>query len=399
MEFSAKYPARLNQHLVSRKKQFYAINSDLKEYLRRYRRVKTRGVRYQDLSRYVESVPLYDEDGNDTLWASLIYQPNEQREIDHDLVVTYADLRGHGDLSIIQHLYVDRVDVCLYGNTLPYRVRIVNALNENFDYYYVKRTDANRIYGLELEHLLSPSRIQYFVRDDTIIEDHIVGVPGDVFLSSSMPKNRFDLVRLAKQFVKFDTRCLLQLLGDMHAGNFVVDVTRDFEKHHYRFRPIDFDQQSHHRNIDVYRPQAYERNALFVDAVRNVLPPAAIAQYRKEERALMRHRVNVSDGRVHALLEVMKKDHIADSNHVQTLAKSLSGYHGDERFTDCMYMGELVYNSIMRLDYRPTGQEVRILVDDAADDVIIEEKDSDDAPAQSELKVHDPHTRSLNLGE
>jgi len=368
MEFSDSSPARFNRHLVSRKKEFYALTKDLKEYLQRYRRVKNRGVRYQDLSRYVESVPLYDEDGRDTLWASVIYQPNEQREIDHDLVVTYADLRGHGDLSIIQHLYVDRVDLCLYGNTLPYRVRIVNALNENFDYYYVKRSDANRIYGLELEHLLSPSRIQYFVRDETIIEDHIVGVPGDVFLESSMPKNRFDLVRLAKQFVKFDTRCLFQLLGDMHAGNFVVDVTRDFEKHHYRFRPIDFDQQSHHRNIEVYRPQAYERNFLFVDAVRDVLPPASIAQYRKEERALMRHRVNVSDGRVQALLEVMKKDHIADSKHVGLLASSLGAFHGDDRFHGCRFMGELVYNSIMSLSYRPTDEEVRLLVDDASDE-------------------------------
>jgi len=357
---------RLDQHLVSRKKEFYSLNDDLKEYLNRYRRLKGRGVRYQDLSRYVESVPLYDEDSNDTLWASLIYQPNEQREIDHDLVVTYADLRGHGDLSIIQHLYVDRVDLCLYGNTLPYRIRIVNALNENVDYYYVKRTDANRIYGLELEHLLSPSRIQYFVRDDTTIEEHIVGVPGDVFLSTAMPQNRFDLVRLAKQFVKFDTRCLLQLLGDMHTGNFVVDVTRDFEKHHYRFRPIDFDQQSHHRNIEVYRPQSYEANTPFVNAVKKVLPPASIAQYRKEERALVTHRVRVSDGRVHALLEVMRKDHIADPKHVLTLAERLRSFHGDDRFIACTRMGELVYNSIMRLDHRPTSQEIRILVDDAA---------------------------------
>ena len=367
MEFLNSSPARLGRHLVSRKKKFYSLNEELKGYLSRYRRLKARGVRYQDLARYVESVPLYDEDGNDTLWASLIYHPNEQQEIDHDLVVTYADLRGHGDPSIIQHLYVDRVDLCLYGNTLPYRVRIVNALNENFDYYYVKRTDANRIYGLELEHLLSPSRIQYFVRGDTTIEEHIVGIPGDVFVSTALPENRFDLVRLAKQFVKFDTRCLLQLLGDMHTGNFVIDVTRDFEKHHYRFRPIDFDQQSHHRNIDVYRPQAYEANAPLVNAVKDVLPPASIAQYRKEERALMTHRVSVSDGRVHALLKVMRKDRIADPDHVQTLAASLAAFHEDSRFSSRTHMGELVHDSIMRLENRPTGHEVRILVDDEAD--------------------------------
>lgn len=368
MEYSDSQPPRLNRHLVSRKKTFYSLNDDLKEYLQRYGRLQTRGVRYQDLARYVESVPLYDEDGKDTLWASVIYQPNEQQEIDRDLVVTYADLRAHGDLSIIQHLYVDRVDLCLYGNTLPYRIRIVNALNENCDYFYVKRTDANRIYGLELEHLLSPSRIQYFVRDDTTIEEHIVGVPGDVFLSTSMPEGRFDLVRLAKQFVKFDTRCLIQLLGDMHTGNFVVNITRDFEKHHYRFRPIDFDQQSHHRNIEVYRPQAYQANSPFISAVKNVLPPAAIAQYRKEERALMAHRVRVSDGRVQALLEVMQKDRIAYPDHVRILGASLRAFHGEDQFQSCHHMGELVSRSIMRLDDRPTGEQVRILVDDEAED-------------------------------
>lgn len=367
MEYPSSHAANLERHLVSRKKSFYTLNEDFKGYLRRYGRIQTRGVRYQDLARYVESVPLYDEDGNDTLWASVIYPPNEQQEIDHDLVVTYADLRAHGDLSIIQHLYVDRVDLCLYGNTLPYRIRIVNALNENFDYYYVKRTDANRIYGLEIEHLLSPSRIQYFVRDNTTIEEHIVGVPGDVFLATSMPQNRFDLVRLAKQFVKFDTRCLLQLLGDMHTGNFVVNVTRDFEKHHYRFRPIDFDQQSHNRNIEVYRPQAYKANTPFVGAVKEVLPPASIAQYRKEERALMVHRVRVSDGRVQALLDVMRKDRIADPDHVRLLAESLATFHGDNQFGNCTHMGELVHHSIMRLDARLTGQDVRILVDDEAD--------------------------------
>ncbi len=366
MDITDTVSIRLNRHLVSRKKAFYSLNEDLRGYLKRYERLQVRGVRYQDLARYVESVPLYDEDGRDTLWASVIYQPSEQQEIDHDLLVTYADLRAHGDLSIIQHLYVDRVDICLYGNTLPYRVRIVNALNENFDYYYVKRTDANRIYGLELEHLLSPSRIEYFVRDDTTIEEHIVGVPGDVFLATAMPENRFDLVRLAKQFVKFDTRCLLQLLGDMHTGNFVVDITPDLEKYNYRFRPIDFDQQSHHRNIQVYRPQAYEANAPFMDAVANVLPPAAIEQYRKEERALMSNRVRVSDGRVQALLEVMRRDRIADRDHVQTLAASLDEYHGEDRFHACDHMGELVYQSIMRLGGRLTDQEVRALVDDTA---------------------------------
>ena len=67
-------------------------------------------------------------------------------------------------LSIVDYLYIDRVDLCVYGNTLPFRIRVVNRINENFDYFYVKRADASRIYGLELEHILSPNSINFLAR-------------------------------------------------------------------------------------------------------------------------------------------------------------------------------------------------------------------------------------------
>jgi hypothetical protein len=164
-------------NLISRKKPSYPVSQHLADYLGRYRRNRVGGIRYADLTRHNNAVPLYDEDGEDTLWSTVLYADSEQREI-HDLLrETYAILKADGDLSVVQNLYIDRIDLCLYGNTLPYRVRIVNAINENFDYFYVKRIDANRVYGLELEHILSPSRIQYFVTNDTLIEEHIIGIP------------------------------------------------------------------------------------------------------------------------------------------------------------------------------------------------------------------------------
>ena len=219
-------PSGYPHNLISRKKQLYPVSDYFQSYLERYDRIETRGVRYEDLARYEESIPLYDETGNDTLWATVFYKASEQREIHDDLLETYAIIRADGDLSAVKDLNVDRVDLCLYGNTLPFRVRIINAINENFDYFYVKRTDANRIYGLELEHILSPSRIHYFIKGHTLIEEHIIGIPADNFLRDDLPPNRFDRVRLAKEFVKFDLRCFVRLLGDMHAGNFVVDIRR-----------------------------------------------------------------------------------------------------------------------------------------------------------------------------
>jgi hypothetical protein len=45
----------------------------------------------------------------------------------------------------------------------PFRVKIRNILNDNYTHFYVK-ADASRIYGLELEHILSPDKINFSLR-------------------------------------------------------------------------------------------------------------------------------------------------------------------------------------------------------------------------------------------
>src|SRR6185312_359267 len=101
-----------------------------------------------------------------------------------------------------------------------------------------------RLYGLELEHVLSPNRTYFLTSGDTLVEEHIYGIPGDHFIARYLAWN-LNEVRLAKEFVKFNERCFLRLLGDMHAANFVVDITLDIEENMYRLRAIDFDQQSY----------------------------------------------------------------------------------------------------------------------------------------------------------
>ena len=101
------------------------------------------------------------------------------------LVKIYAVLKTEGDLSFINHLDVARIDFCSFGNSQPFRIRIVNKFNDNYDHYYIKQADASRIYGLELEHLLSPNRITFLTNRNTLIEEHIPGIPGDVFAERS----------------------------------------------------------------------------------------------------------------------------------------------------------------------------------------------------------------------
>ena len=342
-------PRRPVHNLISKKKKTYPVSDYLDAYLRTYGRNKDRGIRYDDLLRFDKEIALYDEEGTDTHWSTIFFAPSEQQEIHNQLRETYAILKANGDMSAVQHLYIDRIDLCLYGNTLPIRVRIVNSLNENFDYFYVKRIDANRIYGLELEHVLSPSRINYFIRDHTVIEEHIIGIPADAFIRENIPSSKFDQVRLAKEFAKFNERCFVRLLGDMHTGNFVIDIRRDFEKWHYQMRPIDFDQQGYHRKKQVYLPSFYHQNGPFIKVSVEHLAPENVVQYQKEERAMIANRVRVSHGRYNSLMDVMREDIISTEDNVRQLREQLAHHYDASEFESCMTMGELVYLSIERL--------------------------------------------------
>jgi hypothetical protein len=366
------------RNLISRKKEIYPISDYLAEYLDQYDRLYSEAVRYDDLLRYDNSIALYDEHGNDTLWSTVFYGPSEQGEIHDALRLTYALLKADGDLSTVEHLFIDRVDLCLYGNTLPFRVRIVNRLNENFDYFYVKRVDANRVYGLELEHILSPNRINYFVTEPgsnggTLIEEHIIGIPGDQFVQDYVPENAFDQIRLAKEFVKFNERCFVRLLGDMHSGNYVVDITPDFEKMQFRMRPLDFDQQSHHWKKQVYLPQFYPQNNRIIKLGMEHMSPTTVDQYQREERALIANRLRVSSRRYRALMDVMREDIIAPHEHVCHLGEQLAEHYEDQQYGDCLTMGELVDASLGRLLQRTEPASASLLGGPAPEDDPLEE--------------------------
>lgn len=337
--------------LISRKKQVYPVRPPLSAYLRAYGRQVELPVRYEDLLRFGDTTPVYDKKGRDTLWESVMYPPHERRALYQSLVETYASLRVTGDSSLMRHLITDRVDLCSYGNTQPFRVRILNTLNDNFDYFYVKRADASRIYGLELEHILSPNHIEFLYDQETLIEEHISGVPGDVFMKHYLEHSALDEVRLAKEFVKFNERCFIRLLGDMHAGNFVVVILQDFDETQYRIRPIDFDQQSYEGRAHVYLPQYYKQNNPIIFLGVKCMTDKTVRQYQEEERTLTRNRARNERGRLRELLRVMSGDVIAPRDHVQQLASELTEHYEDAAFLGCTSMGELVKTSLSQLDW------------------------------------------------
>jgi predicted unusual protein kinase regulating ubiquinone biosynthesis (AarF/ABC1/UbiB family) len=265
----------------------------------------------------------------------------------------YAILKADGDVSVIDHLYIDRVDLCVYGNTKPFRVRIVNRINDLFDYYYVKIADASRIYGLDLEHFLSPNKINYIVEGDTLIEEHIQGIPGDDFIKLYLNEPQLNEIRLAKEFVKFNERCLVRLLGDMHATNFVVEIIPDFDEIYYRIRAIDFDQQSYEGRRAIYMPQYFKQNNPIIKLGLKHMKPELEQQYRQEERSLIATRVKSSGVNLYSLLNAMTRDTISPTENVERLKKDLAKLYGDDEFLKCVSMGEIVKTSLKMVFKHP----------------------------------------------
>ena len=268
--------------IISRKKVPLPISDFLKEFLYKYNRYLEIPIHYKDLLRYEDSISLYDNRGDDTLWQTVFYYQDDMTDIHYRLKQIYAILKADGDMSVMEHLYVDRVDLCTYGNTQPFRIRIVNQINDNFDYFYIKNADASRVYGLELEDMLSPNHVNYLVHEQTLIEEHIAGIPGDQFMRVNLQEQYLNKTRIAKEFVKFNERCFVRLLGDMHSSNFVVDITPDFEEVHYRIRAIDFDQQSYEGRRIIYMPQYFKQNNPIIKVGLKVMTPPPCANTKKK---------------------------------------------------------------------------------------------------------------------
>src|SRR3954471_5745003 len=276
-----------NKELIrpSRKKPIFPVQDSLRRYLERYGREANLPASYQDLYRFTYSKPLIDKFGKDTYWETVMYDMHQWEYLRESLLKIYAILKTEGDLSFTEHLDVKRVDFCSFGNSQPFRIRIVNKFNDNYDHYYIKQADASRIYGLELEHLLSPNRITFLTNRNTLIEEHIPGIPGDVFAEDYLYNRSTNVIRFAKEFVKFNERCFVRLLGDMRSYNFVVNITPDIdEDFQYRIRAIDFDQQCYEGRKNLYLPQYFKENKPFVDEVIRHLDKDSIAQYQAEER-------------------------------------------------------------------------------------------------------------------
>jgi aspartate carbamoyltransferase regulatory subunit len=333
----------VNKKLMSKKKPTFPVNEMLHDYLKKYNRTIASSLYYDDLLRFQGSITVYDKNDEDTLWVRTYYSQYDREEIDGSLKEIYARLHSDGNIESIPFLTVDAIDYCTFGNSKPFRVKIRNILNDNFTYFYVKKADASRIYGLELEHILSPHNMNFLVYKDTLIEEHIAGIPGDDFIKDILPKcTELEKAQIAKEFVKFKERCLVRLLGDMRSYNYVITPIHDFDQVIYKIRAIDFDQQSFEGNLKVYNLQFMKENFKMIEMVSKKLQNSSIRQYKIEERSFMAKRMLTAPRRTARLIKCMKADTISFPENVVLLRKQLVKYVGDVNFKKCENMGEIL---------------------------------------------------------
>lgn len=344
MQFDQIINAKINNETDRplMKKDLFPVSERLQKYLQGYGRDIELPIAYKDLLNYRYTTALRNKKGKLTHWETAIYDLKEMEFLKEGLIKTYAVLKTEGNLSFVKHLDVERIDFCEFGNSVPFRIRIINRINDNYDHYYIKTADASRIYGLELENLLSPNRITFLYHKNTLVEEHIPGIPGDIFLEDYLNQPETNKIRIAKEFVKFNERCFARLLGDMRSYNFVIDITPDIEDYQYRIRAIDFDQQCYEGKKNLYLPQFYKENFDYVDLVLKTLSADVIKQYQTEERTAMASRVLASRKQLLELFNIMDKDELSDSYKIKMLRDELNIHFNTNDFSKCSTMGAIV---------------------------------------------------------
>jgi hypothetical protein len=330
---------------ISKRKPSYPVSERLDSYLAKYRRNIDLPIFYSDLLRFQGSVIVYDDNDEDTLWIRVYYSDSDREEIDLSLKKVYSYLVSDGGDWILKYLNVDAIDYCTFGNSKPFRIKVRNILNDNFTYFYVKKADASRIYGLELEHMLSPYNLNFLVCKNTLIEEHIAGIPGDEFIKNSLDeRTASEKAQIAKEFIKFNERCTITLLGDMRSYNYVIIPIHDFDQVVFKIRAIDFDQQSYEGNLKIYMPQFFKENYKMVKMVQDRIQEESIEQYKLEERSIVAKRIISYKNRLSALLKCMRSDELSIEKHINQLKEEIYNYSLDKNFRTCTSMGDIVKN-------------------------------------------------------
>lgn len=338
-------------------KEVYPVSIALQQYLQQYKKDTELPIAYSELLHYEYTNAIKDANGKHTHWERVVYSKQLLKQLNQKILALYAQLKGDQHIAV----KIESIDFCEFANSMPFRINLVNISNQQPDYFYIKTADASRIYGLELEQLLSTNRINFLYHQNTLVEEHIEGIPGDDFITTVHGLNATEKELLSREFIRFNENCFVRLLGDMRSYNFVVQQT-DQPDHPFIIKSIDFDQQCYEGKLNLYLPQFYKENLAYVQMATQLLDAATIETIRQNERKVIaslsanRHR-QLTD-----LLHALVKEELSDNYKVVSLRKELNEYHQSHHFSHCKTMGAIVKQQLKEMTATaPKGETIKHL--------------------------------------
>lgn len=326
-------------------KDIYPVSNALQQYLEKYKRDVELPINYSELFHYQYTNAIKDKNGKPTHWENVIYEKGLLQELKPKLLAVFGLLNQTSSDELSQ-LDITAIDFCEFANSMPFRITVNNRLSNQSDFFYIKTADASRIYGLELEQLISPNKIVFYYHLNTLVETHIDGMPGDNFLEQLAALAVPEQKQLAMEFVRFNERCFARLLGDMRSYNFVVLQDKD---QHWRMRAIDFDQQCYEGRMNLYLPQFYKENYRYVQLANSLLDHETIERCRILEREQLAGYVAANRHRLSELLQVMQPEEISENYKIISLRKELATAFQTSRYSHCKTMGCLVKQQLKQL--------------------------------------------------
>ncbi len=344
---NAKYSREPDRAMM--RKDAFPVNKALGAYLQLYGRDKDIPIKYSDLTNYSYAESLKDKKGKWTYWENAIYESGQLEFIKKALIATYTTLKNPGMPAASKQFEIERIDFCDYANSIPFRIKIIEKDTGLPDFFYVKQADASRIYGLELEHLLTPNRINFLYHQKTLVEEHIEGVPGDVFLQQNQQMTKAAKTGIAKAFVQFNESCFARLLGDMRSYNFVVNPITDDSHTSFRIRALDFDEQCYEGRKKYYFPQVYKENVRYVELVLENLTASEIEQNQQIEFSRMAAKIVACRRQLMVLVNSMVKDDISENYKIRILRNELNDHFNTTRFSTCKTMGAIVKQQLKQV--------------------------------------------------
>ncbi len=325
-------------------KEVYAVSFGLQQYLQQYQRDVALPFAYQDLLHYRYTIPIRDKNGRHTHWENVVYEKDQQQILKQQLAEMYKLLMNPADTNF----EITAIDFCEYANSMPFRATVQDNTSGKTSVFYIKSADASRIYGLELEQLLSPNPIHFLYHQNTLVEQHISGTPGDDFLPEISQLTTLQKQQLAEEFICFNERSFARLLGDMRSYNFVV-TNGNNANNPYRIRSIDFDQQCYEGRLNLYLPQFYRENVTYVQLAYWSFSSEQIEAIRQQERIRMAGHISKNEQRLQALLSAMLPEKLSEHYKVLSLRKELGDYFSSDEFSNCNTMGGLVKQQLHQI--------------------------------------------------